>query len=110
VEFSLQEAFVNKTTLPVRAMLSRPFEETIDLYVVAELVMKKLALARLHEPEAKLRHDRLPDAMIDFLGTLKLCGVRNRWLPLHTSSGRRKSTVAPHNRSIYIIGLMWIST
>jgi hypothetical protein len=105
VEFSLLEPFANITTPSARAKLSRPSAETTDVYVTAELVMKKFALARLHEPEAKLRRDRPPGSMIDFLRTLKLCGVRNRRLPLHTSSGRRKPTVAPHNRDIYIIGL-----
>lgn len=80
---------------------SSPSAETIDLYVAAEFVMKKLALVRLHEPEAKLRRDRSPDPMIDFLRTLKLCGVRNRRLLLHASSDLRKPTMAPHNRSIY---------
>jgi hypothetical protein len=32
--------------------------------------MKERALARLHEPEAKLRHYRPPDSLIDFLRTL----------------------------------------
>lgn len=43
---------------------------TTHQYVEADLAMKKRALARLHEPEAKLRRYRAPDSLIDFLRTL----------------------------------------
>jgi site-specific recombinase XerD len=43
---------------------------TTHQYVEADLAMKERALARLHEPEAKLRRYRAPDSLIDFLKTL----------------------------------------
>jgi len=43
---------------------------TTHQYVEADLAMKERALARLREPEAKLRRYRAPDLLIDFLGTL----------------------------------------
>ena len=39
-------------------------------YVEADLAMEERALARLHEPEAKLRRYRSPNSLIDFLRTL----------------------------------------
>lgn len=36
----------------------------------ADLPMKERALARLPEPEAKIRHYRAPDSLIDFLKSL----------------------------------------
>ena len=36
----------------------------------ASMAMKERALARLHEPEAKLQRYRAPDSLIDFLRTL----------------------------------------
>ena len=43
---------------------------TTHQYVEADLAMKERALARLHEPGAKLRRYRAPDSLIDFLRTL----------------------------------------
>ncbi len=43
---------------------------TTHHYVEADLTMKERALARLHEPEAKIRRYRAPDSLIDFLKTL----------------------------------------
>lgn len=43
---------------------------TTHQYVEADLAMKERALARLHEPEAKLQRYRAPDSLIDFLRTL----------------------------------------
>ena len=43
---------------------------TTHQYVEADLAMKDRALARLHEPEAKLRRYRAPDSLIDFLRKL----------------------------------------
>lgn len=43
---------------------------TTHQYVEADIAMKERALARLHEPEAKLRRYRAPDSLIDFLRTL----------------------------------------
>jgi site-specific recombinase XerD len=43
---------------------------TTHQYVEANLAMKERALARLHEPEAKLRRYRAPDSLIDFLRAL----------------------------------------
>jgi len=43
---------------------------TTHQYVEADLAMKERALARLHEPEAKLRRYRAPDSLIDFLRKL----------------------------------------
>ena len=43
---------------------------TTHRYVEADLAMKERALARLHEPEAKLRRYRAPDSLIDFLRAL----------------------------------------
>ena len=43
---------------------------TTHQYVEADLETKERALARLHEPEAKLRRYRAPDSLIDFLRTL----------------------------------------
>ena len=43
---------------------------TTHHYVEANLAMKERALAKLHEPEAKLRRYRAPDSLINFLRTL----------------------------------------
>ena len=43
---------------------------TTHQYVEADLTMKERALARLHEPDAKIQRYRAPDALIDFLKTL----------------------------------------
>ena len=43
---------------------------TTHQYVEADLAMKERALARLLEPEAKLRRYRAPNSLIDFLRTL----------------------------------------
>lgn len=43
---------------------------TTHQYVEADLAMKERALARLQEPETKLRRYRAPDSLIDFLRTL----------------------------------------
>jgi site-specific recombinase XerD len=39
-------------------------------YVEADLTMKERALARLHEPDAKIQRYRAPDSLIDFLNAL----------------------------------------
>ncbi len=43
---------------------------TTHQYVEADLAMKERALAKLHEPEAKIQRYRAPDTLIDFLKTL----------------------------------------
>ena len=43
---------------------------TTHQYVEADLSMKERALARLHEPKAKLQRYRAPDSLIDFLKAL----------------------------------------
>lgn len=43
---------------------------TTHRYVEADLTMKERALARLHEPDAKIQRYRAPDSLIDFLKTL----------------------------------------
>lgn len=43
---------------------------TTHHYVEADLAMKERALARLHEPDAKIQRYRAPDSLIDFLKTL----------------------------------------
>jgi site-specific recombinase XerD len=43
---------------------------TTHHYVEADLTMKENALARLHEPEAKIQRYRAPDSLINFLKTL----------------------------------------
>lgn len=43
---------------------------TTHQYVEADLAMRERALARLHEPETKLRRYRASDSLIDFLKTL----------------------------------------
>ena len=43
---------------------------TTHQYIEADLAMKERALARLHEPDAKIQRYRAPDALIDFLKTL----------------------------------------
>lgn len=43
---------------------------TTHHYVEADLAMKERALARLHEPDTKIRRYRAPDSLIDFLKTL----------------------------------------
>ncbi len=43
---------------------------TTHQYVEADLAMKEKALAKLHEPDAKLQRYRAPDSLIDFLKTL----------------------------------------
>ena len=43
---------------------------TTHCYVEADLTMKERALARLHEPDAKIQRYRAPDSLIDFLNTL----------------------------------------
>ena len=41
-------------------------------YVEADLAMKERALAKLHEPDAKIQRYRAPDSLLDFLKTLRL--------------------------------------
>lgn len=43
---------------------------TTHHYVEADLTMKERALAKLHEPEAKIQRYRAPDSLITFLKTL----------------------------------------
>jgi site-specific recombinase XerD len=43
---------------------------TTHCYVEADLTMKERALARLHEPEVKIKRYRAPDSLINFLKTL----------------------------------------
>jgi site-specific recombinase XerD len=43
---------------------------TTHQYVEADLATKEKALARLHEPDAKIQRYRAPDTLIDFLKTL----------------------------------------
>ena len=43
---------------------------TTHQYVEADLAMKERALARFHEPDAKIQRYRAPDTLIDFLKTL----------------------------------------
>jgi hypothetical protein len=43
---------------------------TTHLYVEAELAMKDRALARLQEPDTKLRRYHAPDSLLTFLKTL----------------------------------------
>ena len=43
---------------------------TTHQYVEADLAMKERALAKLYEPEAKLRRYRAPDSLVNFLRTL----------------------------------------
>jgi len=43
---------------------------TTHHYVEADLTMKERALAKLHEPEAKIQRYRAPDSLTDFLKTL----------------------------------------
>lgn len=43
---------------------------TTHHYIEADLGMKERALARLQEPEARIRRYRAPDSLIDFLRTL----------------------------------------
>jgi site-specific recombinase XerD len=43
---------------------------TTHHYVEADLKMKERALARLHEPDAKIQRYRAPDSLINFLKTL----------------------------------------
>lgn len=43
---------------------------TTHQYVEVDLAMKERALARLHEPEAKLQRYRAPDSLLDFLRAL----------------------------------------
>lgn len=43
---------------------------TTHHYVEADLTMKEHALAKLHEPTAKIQRYRAPDSLIDFLKTL----------------------------------------
>ena len=70
---------------------------TTHQYVEADLAMKERALARLHEPEAKLRRYRAPDSLIDFLRALWLCRDQIRRLPLLTGGWRTKQVMAQHN-------------
>lgn len=43
---------------------------TTHLYVEADLAMKDRALARLQEPDTKLRRYHAPDSLLTFLKTL----------------------------------------
>jgi site-specific recombinase XerD len=43
---------------------------TTHCYVEADLAMKERALAKLHEPNAKMQRYKSPDSLIDFLNTL----------------------------------------
>ena len=52
-----------------RAMDSQP-ALTTHHYVEADLAMKERALARLHDPGAKVMRYRASDSLLDFLRTL----------------------------------------
>ena len=43
---------------------------TIHHYVEADLTMKERALAKLHEPDAKIQRYRAPDSLMNFLTKL----------------------------------------
>ncbi len=43
---------------------------TTHQYVKADLAMKERSLARIYEPDARIRRYRAPDSLIDFLKTL----------------------------------------
>ena len=43
---------------------------TTHQYVEADLAMKERALARLQEPDTKVRRYRAPDSLLQFLKTL----------------------------------------
>ena len=43
---------------------------TTHMYVEADLTMKERALARLQEPDCKVRRYRAPDTLLQFLQTL----------------------------------------
>lgn len=43
---------------------------TTHQYIEADLAMKERALARIHEPDARIQRYRAPDSLIDFLKTL----------------------------------------
>ena len=43
---------------------------TTHHYVEADLAMKERALAKLHEPDAKIQRYRAPDSLLNFLKTL----------------------------------------
>lgn len=43
---------------------------TTHHYVDADLAMKERALARLQEPDTKMRRYRAPDSLLEFLKTL----------------------------------------
>ena len=43
---------------------------TTHHYVETDLTIKERALARFHEPEAKIQRYRAPDSLIDYLKTL----------------------------------------
>jgi integrase len=43
---------------------------TTHHYVEADLAMKERALARLQEPDTKMRRYRAPDALLEFLKTM----------------------------------------
>ena len=43
---------------------------TTHMYVEADLTMKERALARLQEPDCKVRRYRAPDMLVQFLQTL----------------------------------------
>ena len=45
---------------------------TTHHYVEADLDMKEHALAKLHEPDAKIQRYRAPDSLLDFLKNLRL--------------------------------------
>ncbi len=57
-------------TCVIALWLGHESPATTHQYVEADLAMKERALARLQEPEAKLRRYRAPDSLIDFLRTL----------------------------------------
>ena len=50
--------------------LGHESQATTHQYIEADLAMKERALARLHEPDAKIQRYRAPDSLIDFLKTL----------------------------------------
>ena len=64
----LLQAGVDISVIPL--WLGHESPETTHQYVEADLAMKERALARLQEPEAKIRRYRAPDSLIDFLKTL----------------------------------------
>jgi len=87
---------MNRTTPPRSAKLSRSSAETTDPTADELRRNEGTGAGPASRARGQAPRYRAPDSLIDFLMTLKLCGARNRRLPLQAGGWRTTPAVATH--------------